>query len=98
MSLLLESINDLIEEVKVYHQGKAKTLDGKLKRQLVGKAAGKKWNGTRYVNQTGTEKAMHRKAAIKRGRTMKTGAGARAQRSKVGARERTKVKRSAGIR
>ncbi len=95
---ILESVFNLIEEVKVYHQGKAKNLDGKLKKRIAGKAAGKRWDGTKYVNQSGKEKTTRRRAAQKRKRTMKTGMGVRSQKSRVNARERARVKRSAGIR
>jgi len=92
------SLIDLIEEKKVWHQGKAVTLDGKLQKKISGKKTGMVWNGKRYVPQTGKQKATQRRAAIKRGRTMKTGKASRATASRKNARARTQAKRSAGIR
>ena len=95
---ILECVFDLIEEKKVYHRGKVKNLDANLKKQITGRKAGMIWNGTRYVPQTGKQKATQRRAAQKRKRTMNTGKASRAVQSRKNARVRTQVKRSAGIR
>jgi hypothetical protein len=85
MALILEGIDNLIEEVKwiLDNSGPVPKRRKVTDRQVNAKVTGKTWNGTRYVNHTGSEKRRYKLAAKKRAKTMKIGHGDRARRMKI---------------
>ncbi len=93
MSSLILDVDNLIEEVKkiIDSSGKYRTITD---RQFSGKKSGMVWDGKKYRVQTGTEKLRHKKASVKRSRTMKTGKADRARRMKIKTRMTDRIRSS----